>query len=121
MRTLLAILLTLLTVLPHPALLASAKQKAPDCTGGSSGCACCPAGECECSLNKEDLPVTPVPALPVSVSDFHPVVAAPPVQGFEFALMPVVPERKSQPAQAPLVSVNGQDVPLYVRHRAFLI
>jgi hypothetical protein len=121
MRTLLAIFLILLTVLPHPALFASAVHRDPAC-GGGKACSCCPEGACQCALNESDLPaVPPSPAVPVSGADFYPVAAMPPLQITGFLEGPALPERKSQISPLVPALLRAAGVPLFVRHQAFLL
>ena len=84
MNRLLAILLTLFALLPHPALLAGVSVNAAGgpCEGEEvcpSLCACCGEGACEC-VQKKDAPVAPVTPAPVVPGDLYPVPAEPPAE-----------------------------------------
>ena len=122
MRKLFAILAVLLTVLPHPALFAAAVLTPRTCTPEAKmDCSCCAGDTCTCSVeNRHQDPVPPQPAGPVRGADFYPVAAMPPRE--KTAVIPVVtvPERPAVFSRE-LRQWRGDGVPLFIRHRAFLI
>lgn len=123
MNRLLAILLTLFALLPHPALLAGV------CAGGSGGtgeeevcpplCGCCAGGECEC-VQKKETPPLPATPLTVSQSDLFPVPALPPGEALMPApVEPVAPARMLMPTAADRARTLSL-LPLHVRLCVFL-
>lgn len=122
MRQLIAILLMLCTVLPAPAVQRVALSAcAPDQAVAvcAEACPCCAAGQCACEVSPA-LP-EPEPVVPVLVLDGRILPGLLP-QAVELPARPMAltPMRRSTP-QVPAMEVRcAPEVPLYVRHQAFL-
>ena len=78
MKSFLAILIALLSVLPHPLMPAVAANPVPDCAGRMCGtrCPCCKEGACECC--EKNAPPAMAPQVPIRVADQFPSAALPP-------------------------------------------
>ncbi len=128
MRFLLAIFFALLAVLPHPALLAGVCGDAKACAaaeeepGMEPGCACCQAGACGCEMRApESAPRPASPAPVIQGADFYPVAATPPLEETNLSTLPAEQERQGVVVPTAGLRPAGGEVPLFVRHRAFLI
>ena len=122
MRQLIAILLMLCTVLPAPAVQRVAlsacapDQAVADC---AEACPCCAAGQCACEVSPA-LP-EPEPVVPVLVLDGRILPGLLP-QAVELPARQTALDRRMRSAQqVAAVQVEcAPEVPLYVRHQAFL-
>lgn len=125
MNRLLAIVLILFALLPHPALVAAAWTVAADCAPQEEcrpACPCCPAGGgCACVQEENNPPAPPQTPAPLRGNDFYPVPVLPPVVK---DLPPAAIYREIRENLIPSTADRVRTmtlVPLHVRHCAFLI
>ena len=119
MRRLLTIILTLLLVLPHPALLAGVKAQtcgaAEQCT---PDCPCCAAGHCDCAAQRNKVPSPPL--VPLTGAELHPVPALPSEESDAPVTCAAVAAVRSRVPAGETNLRMGRVVPLFVRHCAWL-
>ncbi len=124
MRPFLAILLALLTLLPHPALLAAGTQAVSGCKAKKECrpiCPCCQGGACACAEKSDSPPDAPLPAVPLRGAEFHPVPALPPQAAPVIHRFRIAAAGETHTAVPSHQVLGVKAVPLFVQHCAFLI
>ena len=123
MKSFLAILIALLTGLPHAEMLKATVDPGAGCgiEECRPHCPCCEVGKCECVDRKVPMPPEPAPVPPGRTVDPVLPAAMPPQTTMRIpgASVAVLLQEKITPS--PLAALRKTGLPLFVRNCAYLL